>query len=150
MLTAQSQVTGRESSREMGMRGTWGRGEVEFVQERVTGEEERAEERGPPRERQTDVTWQKTRQPVFAVLADNAQRLWSQILPCASNVAFTDPVLYESGKTHAHTHWNVNAHRSTLCCLNWEEEEEEGEDAAGVTIAPLTISCPDHPPKLVN
>lgn len=57
---------------------------------------ERVKERSPLREWESDVTWQQTRQLVFAILTDNTERLWSQILPCAFNADFPDPVLYNS------------------------------------------------------
>ena len=132
MLTAQAQVTGRESSRQTGM-GGWGGGT--YRKERRM---KRAEERVPPRERDADVTWQRTRQLVFAVLArQHRAALKSRLYLVPLMLPFPWPSFCTTRTLSA-----VNTHRSSLWRL-------EG-DAAGVTITPLTVSSPDHPPNLIN
>lgn len=78
-----------------------------------------------------DVTWQHSRQPVLAV---NTELLWSQILPCASNAAYTDPLSYES---------------LNHCMLEFYKHSQIHfltETTAVLTITPLTDSPPPWPP----
>lgn len=123
-------------------------GDRKRKQERIRGErmglctgKERVKERSPLREWESDVTWQQTRQLVFAILTDNTERLWSQILPCAFNADFSDPVLYNS-LCHCKLSQLWTPAASQIYSLTLKRRGK----AAGVTITPLTVSSSDRSP----